>query len=169
MAVAPAAAAGKESSKKTAAAAAGQTVRLDELAVVVPTRGRTVEIRMHDPASRKAIMSAVQASADFNQQPQADPDNELVLFLKVEIERADDQVRRARELAHEWRDHVRHATHRRQKLHQAWKKDKAVVVDAAHRLDKELAKLQDGALAKIDAVEKDTVREINARQQQGAF
>ncbi len=80
--VAPAAAAGKESSKKTAAAAAGQTVRLDELAVVVPTRGRTVEIRMHDPASRKAIMSAVQASADFNQQPQADPDNELVLFLR---------------------------------------------------------------------------------------
>ena len=137
--------------------------RLSDLAVVVPTGGRTVEIRMHQAGYRKAVMSAVQASPDFNQQPQPDPDNELVLYLKVEPEDAAEQARRAKELLHAWRERVRLATHARTRKHQDWKKDRAVGVDDLRRLDKELSRKQDAVMAKIDAAEKDILKHLSSR------
>lgn len=139
-------------------------VPLHEMAVVIPTQGRTVEIRMHEVSSKKAIMSAIQASEHFNQQPQPDADNELVLYLKIEPESTEELARRAKDLCHEWRDQVRKGTHKRQKLHQQWKKDSRVKSDDVRLLDRDVKKLQDATMAKIDAAEKEAIKQINSRR-----
>ncbi|TPX17969.1 uncharacterized protein E0L32_011970 [Thyridium curvatum] len=154
--------------KKDAAAAAppagGTVVPLDQLAMVVPQGGRTIEIRLHEASSKKSVMSAVQASPDFNQQPQADPDNELVLLLRIQPEPADAQVKRVKEVCREWREQVRLAGQKRHKMHQAWKKDKSATPDDVHRLDKELQKLQDKKMEAIDRTEKEALKQVSNSQ-----
>ena len=143
--------------------ATGTSTALRELAVVVPGRGRTVEIRLHSAAHRKAVLSAVQASDAFNQQPQVDPDNELVLRLKLEAESVADQTRRAREACHEWRERVREVTRRRRDGLKGGKAARTVGADDFRRLEKELLKLQDGRLKAVEAREKEVIRAIEAR------
>lgn len=109
-------------------------VPLAQLALVIPRAGgRFVELRMHSASSRKALVSAVSASPLFRgQQPQPDPDDELVLLIRLGTPHATDgqggaasetadRVRRVRDLANAWRAQIRRATARRQKTHQAWK------------------------------------------------
>lgn len=159
-------------------------VPLSQLALVIPRAGgRLVELRMHNPASRKAIISAVQSNPLFHgQQPQPDPNDELVLLLKLggagsaAVSGKDsakgskggtspaaaaiaERTRRVNELANTWRSQIRKATERRHKMHQQWKKDKAVQPDDLHRLERDLLKGQEKRMAKVDASEKEALKQ----------
>ena len=170
-------------------------VPLSQLALVIPRAGgRVVELRMHNPASRKAIVSAVQSNPLFHgQQPQPDPNDELVLLIKLggaggaggdaaagsgkggkgggggvsaAAAAAAERIRRVNELANTWRSQIRKATERRKKTHQQWKKDKTVQPDDLHRLDRDLLKGQEKRMAKVDAAEKEALKQaerVNTR------
>ncbi|EFX05391.1 WD repeat protein [Grosmannia clavigera kw1407] len=145
------------------------TTTLSQLALVIPRAGgRFVELRMHSATSRKAITRAVQHSPQFRgQQPQPDPDDELVLLVRMggvhegateAAAAAVERARRVSDLANGWRAQIRRATARRQKTHQTWRKDGSVRPDDLHRLDRDLLRGQDKHLAHIDTVEKEAVR-----------
>ncbi|GKT91601.1 ribosomal recycling factor [Colletotrichum tofieldiae] len=131
------------------------------LAEIVPRPGgRTVSLLLHEKDYVKPVMAAVQASADFNQQPQRDPDNELELILKVEATNKDAVVRRAKDAAQAWRDKMRTVTEKRKKVHAKWQKEADIVPDLKRRADKELQKLQDKEMKVVDAAEQQAVRKI---------
>ncbi|CAK7228229.1 ribosome-recycling factor [Sporothrix bragantina] len=159
-------------------------VPLSQLALVIPRAGgRVVELRMHNPASRKAIVSAVQTNPLFHgQQPQPDPNDELVLLIRLggavaaggpaaggkgaksgggsaAAAAVAERSRRVHELANTWRSQIRKATERRKKTHQQWKKDKLVQPDDLHRLDRDLLKGQEKRMAKVDAAEKEALKQ----------
>lgn len=132
----------------------GTETLLRDLAVILPARGRTIQIRMHTPEYRQAIMSGIQASPLFNQQPQLDPDDEAVLLLKVEPERPEEQLKSLKSLCNGWKDQLRNVSSKRSQTHKDWKKSGAVLNDAVKKLDAELAKLQAKRMAAIDQQEK---------------
>ncbi|KAM5378053.1 hypothetical protein ACJZ2D_004664 [Fusarium nematophilum] len=133
---------------------------LRELAQVVPRSGRTISLLVHDKAYIKPIMSAVQSSREFNQQPQRSEDNELELLLKVELERKDDVTRRVRDAVQQWRERVRQARSKHEKVLKDWKKSGAVLPDVVKRAEKELQKVQDKKMKEIDQEEAKTIREL---------
>ncbi|RYP83481.1 hypothetical protein DL770_005371 [Monosporascus sp. CRB-9-2] len=135
-----------------------ETYPLRELAQVIPRGGRTVSILAHEAGSIRAIMSAVQASPEFNQQPQRDPDNELELVMKIEPESRDDLVRRVKAACHEWRERVRRERQRRDKLHAAWRKEGNIGPDLKRTADKQLDKLIKTKMTEIDAAEKEALK-----------
>ncbi|RYP56162.1 hypothetical protein DL771_012107 [Monosporascus sp. 5C6A] len=135
-----------------------ETYPLRELAQVIPRGGRAVSILAHEAGSIRAIMSAVQASPDFNQQPQRDPDNELELVMKIESESRDDVVRRVKAACHEWRERVRRERHRRDKLHTAWRKEGDLGPDLKRTADKQLDKIIKAKMTEIDAAEKEALK-----------
>ncbi|TRX94176.1 hypothetical protein FHL15_004944 [Xylaria flabelliformis] len=137
---------------------AGESYPLRELAQVVPRGGRAVSLLVHEAEYVKPIMSAVQTSADFNQQPQRDPDNELELILKIEPEKRDELVKRVKATAHEWRERIRAVRQKRDKLHVTWKKDKVVGPDLKNTADKELEKIIKAAVAEVDEAEKNAIK-----------
>ncbi|KAI8223563.1 hypothetical protein K4K54_006042 [Colletotrichum sp. SAR 10_86] len=138
-----------------------QSYPLRELAEIVPRPGgRTVSLLLHEKDYLKPVMSAVQASPDFNQQPQRDPDNELELILKVEPQNKDAVVRKAKDAAQAWREKMRAVTEKRKKLHTKWNKDKFIVPDLKRRADTELKKIQDKEMKGVDAVEEQTIRKL---------
>ncbi|OTA75578.1 hypothetical protein M434DRAFT_88348 [Hypoxylon sp. CO27-5] len=141
----------------------GATYPLKEVAQIVPRGGRTISILAHEEAYVKPIMSAVQASADFNQQPQRDPDNELELILKIEPERRDDLLRRIKAMCHEWRERVRSVRQKRDKLHTTWRKDGVIGPDLKRTADKELDKVIKAKMAEIDAAEKEALKAAEAQ------
>ncbi|CAK7273819.1 ribosome-recycling factor [Sporothrix epigloea] len=170
--------------RETDASHADNHVPLSQLALVIPRAGgRLVELRMHNPASRKAIISAVQSNPLFHgQQPQPDPNDELVLLLKLggagsavagvkdgakgakggvnpAAAAVAERTRRVNELANTWRSQIRKATERRHKTHQQWKKDKAIQPDDLHRLERDLLKGQEKRMAKVDATEKEALKQ----------
>ncbi|KAF7515678.1 hypothetical protein G7054_g14463 [Neopestalotiopsis clavispora] len=118
----------------------------------------TYPLRELAQASIKPIMSAIQSSRDFNQQPQRDPDNELELVLKMELESREDVARRAKHVCHEWREKVRQVRQKRDKVHAAWKKDGLLLPDAKRKADTELDKVIKAKIAEIDAAEKDALK-----------
>lgn len=137
----------------------GTTYALRELAQIVPRPGgRSVSLLAHEASSVRAIMSAVQASPDFNQQPQRDPDNELELVLKVEAESRDEAARRVRAACHEWRERIRSIRQRRDKLHAAWRKEGSIGPDLKHTADKHLDKVIKAKIAAIDSAEKEALK-----------
>ncbi|KAM0329205.1 hypothetical protein ACHAQA_004504 [Verticillium albo-atrum] len=131
---------------------------LRELAQVVPKGGRTVSLLAHDKAHLKPIADAVQASPDFNQQPQPSPDNDLELLLKVEPERKEDLVARARALTLAWRERVRHASDRRKKVVAKWAMQKEIGPDLRKKVDAEAQKKQNKVMEGIDQIEKQTLQ-----------
>ncbi|KAI1366231.1 ribosome recycling factor [Xylaria arbuscula] len=131
----------------------GDAYPLHELAQVVPRGGRSVSLLVHEAEYVKPIMSAVQTSDQFNQQPQRDPDNELELILKVEVEKPEDLVKRVKAVAHEWRERIRAVRQKRDKLHATWKKEGAILPDMKKTADKELEKVIKTATAEVDAAE----------------
>ncbi|KAL1862792.1 hypothetical protein VTK73DRAFT_6609 [Phialemonium thermophilum] len=139
----------------------GQTFPLHELAAVVPRGGRTIAVLVHEAANVKPVMSAIQSSPDFNQQPQRSEDNELELLLRVEPERKDGLLKRAKETCHAWREQIRAERHRRDVVHKKWRKDNIVTSDDKTRLDKELQKLLDKRMAQVDAKEKEVLLHIS--------
>ncbi|KAI1424516.1 ribosome recycling factor [Xylaria sp. FL1777] len=140
-------------SKKT-----GEAYPLRELAQVVPRGGRAVSLLVHDEEYVKPIMSAVQASPQFNQQPQRDADNELELTLKVEPETREDLVKRVKAGAHEWRERVRAVRQKRDKLHVTWRKDGSLGPDLKRTADKDLDKIIKAAISEVDEAEKSTLK-----------
>ncbi|KHN96742.1 Ribosome recycling factor domain protein [Metarhizium album ARSEF 1941] len=134
---------------------------LRELAQVVPRGGRSISLLVNDRAYVKPIMSAVQSSREFNQQPQRSGDNDLELLLKVEPERREELARRVRETAHAWRDKVRQARTRHDKVLKAWRRDGTVLVDVVRRAERELQRLQDAKMAEIDRDEAAAIRGLD--------
>lgn len=133
----------------------GPSYPLRELAQVVPKGGRTISILVHEADSIKPIMSAIQGSKEFNQQPQRDPENELELVLKMELEKREDVVKRVKAICHEWREKVRQVRQKRDKVHAAWKKDGLILPDVKRKADTELDKVIKAKTTEIDAAEKE--------------
>ncbi|UNI23482.1 succinate semialdehyde dehydrogenase NADP+ linked [Purpureocillium takamizusanense] len=136
------------------------TFPLRELAQVVPRSGRTISLLVNDRAYIKPIMSAVQASREFNQQPQRSEDNDLELLLRVELERRDELARRVKEATQGWRERVRQARTRHDKMLKEGKRTGAVLPDVVKRAEKELQKLQDKKMKEIDAEEAQTMKQL---------
>lgn len=105
-------------------------------------------------------MSAIQSSPDFNQQPQKSEDNPLELILRVEAERKDEVVKRAKEVAQQWRDRVRQARSKHEKTMKDWKKKGLVLPDDLRKGERELQKLQDARMKDIDKEETQVVRQL---------
>ncbi|KAJ4164458.1 hypothetical protein LMH87_006132 [Akanthomyces muscarius] len=133
---------------------------LRELAQVVPRSGRTVSLLVNEKAYVKPIMSAVQASPDFNQQPQRADDNELELLLRVEMERPEELVRRIKEATQGWRERVRQARTRHDKALKEARKSGALLPDALKKVEKEVQKLQDKKMKEIDNLEAQSVKQV---------
>ncbi|PKS08211.1 hypothetical protein jhhlp_005153 [Lomentospora prolificans] len=131
----------------------GETFPLRELAQVVPRGGRTISLLVNDKSFVKPVMSAIQASEMFNQQPQKDPENELELIMKLEMERPEEVAKRLKDLCHRWRERVREVKTKRDKVIAAWGKDNVVTKDVKHKLSTELMDLVKKELAEIDKVE----------------
>ncbi|KAK0657410.1 ribosome recycling factor domain-containing protein [Cercophora newfieldiana] len=136
------------------------TFPLRELAAVAVSGARRFTILAFDESSVKPIMSAIQASDAFNQQPQRDPENPLELTLVVEPVRAEELTRRAKEALQAWRDRLRDETHKREKVHKKLKADKAISTDDAVRLKDKMQKLQDERMKGIAAKEKQVLASI---------
>lgn len=137
-----------------------QDFPLSELAQVVPRSGRTISLLVNDRSYIKPIMSAVQSSADFNQQPQRSEDNDLELLLKVEMERREDVVKRVKDATQTWRERVRSARTKHEKTIKGWQKSKTITSDLARKADKELQKLQDKKMKEIDDEEARTIKSL---------
>ncbi|CAG9989884.1 unnamed protein product [Clonostachys byssicola] len=133
---------------------------LSELAQIVPRSGRTISLLVHDRSYIKPIMSAVQASPDYNQQPQRSEDNDLELLLKVEMERKEDVARRVKEATQLWRERVRAARTKHEKHIKDWQKKKTITTDLARKADKELQKLQDKKMKEIDGEEAKAIKSL---------
>ncbi|KAK4031505.1 ribosome recycling factor-domain-containing protein [Parachaetomium inaequale] len=140
-----------------------QTFPLRELATVAPLGGRRWSILAFEEASVKPIISAVQRSDEFNQQPQRSEENPLELTMTVEPERADALAKRAKEVCQAWRTKVRDEAHRRGELHKKWRGEGVVLSDDAHKLKDRLQKLQDERMKGILGKEKEVVGAIMAR------
>lgn len=142
-----------------------QTFPLRELATVAPLPGgRRWSILAFEEGSVRAISSAVQRSAEFNQQPQPGADgNPLELTMTVEPERADDLARRARDVCQAWRTRVRDEAHRRGEAHKKWRAEGLVLSDDLFKLKGMLQKMQDERMKVIMAKEKEVVAAVMAR------
>ncbi len=133
---------------------------LRELAQVVPRSGRTVSLLVNEKAYLKPIMSAVQASPDFNQQPQRSDDNELELLLRVEMERPEELVRRIKEATQGWRERVRQARTKHDKALKDARKKGTLLPDTLKKVEKEVQKLQDKKMKEIDNLEAQSVKQV---------
>lgn len=142
----------------------GETYPLRELAQVVHRGGRTVSILVSEASYIKLVMSAIQNSPEFNQQPQRDPDNDLELVIKIEPENPDEQTKRAKEVCHAWRDASREVLAKRAKDHAGWFKKKIITKDDRKTLDTKVKKMQDDQLTAIDKKEKEVLQSMASRQ-----
>jgi ribosome recycling factor len=138
-----------------------ETFPLRELAQVVPRSGRTISLLVNEREYIKPIMSAVQASREFNQQPQRSEDNDLELLLRVELERKEELVRRIKEATQAWKDKVRQARTKHDKMLKGWQKDGTVLKDVVRRAEKELQKVQDGKMKEIEGEESAAIKGLD--------
>ncbi|KAG6058976.1 hypothetical protein E4U17_007198 [Claviceps sp. LM77 group G4] len=136
------------------------TFPLRELAQVVPRSGRTISLLVNDREYIKPIMSAVQASKDYNQQPQRSEDNDLELLMKVELERKDDLIRRVKEVTQGWKEKIRQGRSRFDKTLKGWAKKGTVLKDVAHKAEKELQKVLDEKMKEIAAEEAQALKQL---------
>lgn len=131
-----------------------ETYPLSEVASVVPRGGRNLSIIVSDPSYIKPVMSAVQNSEKFNQQPQQDPDNDLELVLRIEADDPEEQVKRLKATFNAWKDAAREALAERKGKHAKWLKAKDITKDELKLLDKKTKALQDKEFEAIDTKEK---------------
>jgi ribosome recycling factor len=138
-----------------------QTYPLSQLATIAHRGGhRVVTILAHEAASIKPIMSAVQSSPSFNQQPQRNPDNELELTVRIQAETRDQLVAKVKETCLSWRDQVRAARQARLKMQDKWSKQKMITTDDKARLDKEVEKQMEQQLKNVTAKEKEALAQL---------
>ena len=133
---------------------------LAELSQIVPRQGRLVSLLVNDKRYIQPIMTAIQVSPDFNQQPQRSADNDLELLMRVEGDRPEELVKRTKEAAMAWRDRARKARSTHDKLLKDGKKSGAILPDMVRRAEKELQKLQDAKMKAIDAAENRLIKEL---------
>lgn len=124
---------------------------------------RTVSLLLNDREYIKPVMSAIQASPEYNQQPQRAEDNELELLLKVEAERADELVRLVKENMQIWREQVRQARRKHDKVLKDAKKG-GLLPDVLRAAEKEVQKVQDQKMKEIDEEEKKAIKQIGQRK-----
>ncbi|KAI1264839.1 ribosome recycling factor [Xylariaceae sp. FL1019] len=136
---------------------------LRDLAQVVPRGGRTVSLLVHEEPYVKAIMSAIQTSPEFNQQPQRDADNELELLLKIEPEKPEDVVKRTKANANAWKDRIKAVRQKREKTHDTWAKGKLIRPDAKKTLSAELEKIIKAEIGSVDALEKEALKGVGGK------
>lgn len=136
------------------------TFPLRELAQIVPRSGRSISLLVNEKDYIKPIMSAVQSSKEFNQQPQRSDDNELELLLTVERERRDEVVKRVKETTQAWKEGVRRVRSKHEKVLKDWKKNGTVVPDIVRKAEKELQKVQDKKMKDIDQEEASTIKQL---------
>jgi ribosome recycling factor len=133
-----------------------ETFPLHELAAIVPKHGsRKVSIFVHELANVKPVMSAIQTSPEFNQQPQRVEDNEQELVLTVEAEDPKETVKRLNDILNGWRQQIRDARHRRFQVAKDWLAKNKITRDDLHRIEKELQTLQDKKMVEIKAKQKE--------------
>lgn len=137
---------------------------LRELASIVHRGGRSVSLLVSDASYIKPIMSAVQNSEQFNQQPQRDPDNDLELLLRIEPENPDEQAKRLKAECNGWKDAVRDVLATRKSKHATWQKAKHLTKDDVKNLDKKVKSLQDKKIEAIEKKEKQLLVELSNRQ-----
>ncbi|KAK1783674.1 ribosome recycling factor domain-containing protein [Copromyces sp. CBS 386.78] len=142
------------------------TYPLRDLATVaqVSGSGRKWSILCFDESSVKPIMSAVQNSPDFNQQPQRSEENPLELTITVEPERAEDLQKRVKELCQMWRDKLRAESHKREALHKKWKQGGSILEDDVKSLKGKVQKLQDERMKGVAVREKEVCQAVMARK-----
>ncbi|PSR97219.1 ribosome recycling factor domain-containing protein [Coniella lustricola] len=145
-------------------AGAAEMYPLRELASIVHRGGRAVSILVSDASYIKPIMSAVQNSEQFNQQPQRDPDNDLELLLRIEPENPDEQAKRLKAEVNGWKDAVRDVLSTRKSKHATWQKNKHLTKDDVKNLDKKVKGLQDKKIEAIEKKEKQLLVELANRQ-----
>lgn len=141
-----------------------ETYPLRELAQVVHRGGRSVSIMVTDQSYIKPIMSAVQNSEEFNQQPQRDPDNDLELLLRIEPENPEEQQKRLKGECNGWKDGVREVLSTRKNKHAAWLKAKHITKDDVKTLDKKVKAMQDKKIEAIERREKQLLQELANKQ-----
>ncbi|KAG6008775.1 hypothetical protein E4U21_003974 [Claviceps maximensis] len=139
-----------------------QTTALRDLAMIVPRTGRTISLLVFQREFIKPIMSAVQSSKVFNQQPQRSEDNDLELLLKVGLERKEDLVRQVKDAIQGWREKIRLARTRHDKILKGWVKDKIMLKDVLRLAERELQKEQDAKMKEIDAQEAMAMKRLEA-------
>lgn len=127
---------------------------LGELAQVVPRGARTISLLVNDRAYIKPIMSAVQSSPEFNQQPQRADDNDLELVLRVAPQRRDEVALKIRDAAQEWREHVRNTRTKWEKVVKTWRRDHLLLKDVQVRVAQQIQKNQDIEMGKITKAER---------------
>ncbi|CAN8101176.1 unnamed protein product [Discula destructiva] len=140
-----------------------ETYPLSELASVVHRGGRNVSIIVSDASYIKPVMSAVQNSRDFNQQPQQDADNDLELVLRIEADNPEEQAKKLKAECNAWKDAVRDVLATRKSKHAKWLKAKDITKDDLKLLDKGVKALQDKKLEAIDKKEKQHQTELANR------
>ncbi|KAG5938510.1 hypothetical protein E4U59_003753 [Claviceps monticola] len=136
------------------------TFPLRELAQVVPRSGRTISLLVNDREYIKPIMSAVQASKDYNQQPQRSEDNDLELLMKVELERKEHLIRRVKEVTQGWKEKIRQGRSRHDKVLKGWAKKGTVLKDVVYKAEKELQKVLDEKMKEIAAEEAQALKQL---------
>ncbi|GAB1310838.1 ribosome-recycling factor [Madurella fahalii] len=140
-----------------------QAFPLRELATVAPLGGRRWSILAFEEASVKPIMSAVQLSREYNQQPQRSQDNPLELIMTVEPVRVDALTRRAKDVCQTWRTKVRDEVRRRAEQHKKLRQQKLISDDDVFTLKGKLQELQDARMKEILIKEKAVVQAIKDR------
>lgn len=141
----------------------GMTFPLRELATVTPAGGRRWSILAFEESSVKAILSAVQRSEAFNQQPQRSEENPLELVLVVEPERAEEVVKRVKGECQAWRERLREEAHKREKVNKKWRAGGVIVEDDLVRLKGMVQKVQDERMKVVAQREKEVLQFLAAK------
>ncbi|KAK3336123.1 ribosome recycling factor-domain-containing protein [Cercophora scortea] len=136
---------------------------LRELATVAPLGGRRWSILAFEASSIKPIMSAIQNSDAFNQQPQRSEENELELVITVEPERADALAKRVKDVCQAWRNAIRAESHKRDTLAKKWRTDGVILADDLRKVKDKVQKAQDDRMKVIAQLEKEALHQIAAR------
>lgn len=137
------------------------TFPLRELAQVVPRSNRSISLLVNDESHVKPVMSAIQASESFNQQPQRDPENELELVMRVEVERPEEVKKRLKDVCHNWRYKVRDVRQRRERDITLWKKAKIVTIDESKLLQQTMMDMMKKELTVVDKAEAQAVAQVD--------
>lgn len=128
---------------------------------MVPRNNRSISLLVNDESHVKPVMSAIQASEAFNQQPQRDAENGLELVMRVEVERPEEVKKRLKDVCHNWRYKVRDVRQRRERDILLWKKNKVVTVDGSKTLQQTMMDLMKKELAVIDKAEAQAIAQVD--------
>ncbi|KAM7189375.1 Ribosome recycling factor domain containing protein [Naviculisporaceae sp. PSN 640] len=136
---------------------------LRELATIAPLGGRKFSILAFEQSSVKPILSAVQTSPDFNQQPQKSEENPLELTITAEPERAEQLQKRVKDMCLAWREKIRDVTHKRESMHKKWLAAGMILKDDVRKLKEKMQKMQDERMKVVQTKEKDVLGAIAKR------